>query len=400
MGFWESTHIFGDHNPFRDNIVFYRRFIDDLLLIWNGDTDTLHEFFEYLEANTYNLKFIHSYSDSQIDYLDLHLYIDVGQQIQTSIYRKANSKNSLLRSNSAHPRPLIKGIPKGQFLRLGRLCSTDESFLAQADELKGRFRERGYEERDLESAFQHALQTDRNDLIKKRKSKKSIKRDDAAQVPLFITTFSKQAEQIRHILQKHWGFLKLDSELDPYTVQKPRMVFKKAKTIGISVSPSLFSSKSKNITQLPRGFFKCGNCNLCRYAEPVKSLRDIYTGHIYKIESFMTCNTDFVIYLLKCACGSGYIGRTIRSVKVRFTEHIRSIKNKDELFPVARHFNTCRYGSIKTLTYSAIEKISIHPRGGNREALLNRREMFWIYALGTMAPRGMNQDWELKHFRN
>ncbi|XP_075450781.1 uncharacterized protein LOC142491850 [Ascaphus truei] len=398
MGFWESIYIFGDTNPFRDNIIFYRRFIDDLLFIWNGDDDTLHAFFEYLEANTYNLRFTHCYSDSQIDFLDLHLYIDVGQKIQTNIFRKTNSKNSLLRSNSAHPRPLIKGIPKGQFLRLRRLCSTRESFLAQAEDLKRRFRDRGYVERDLESAFNYALETDREYLLKKRNPKKTLSNNINNQCPLFITTFSKQAEQIRHILQKHWGILKLDTDLDPYTTQKPRMVFKKAKTIGNYVSPSLFELKAKNTKPLPKGFFKCGLCNLCRYAEPLKSVRDIHSGQIYRLESFMTCNTNFVIYLLKCACGSGYIGRTIRALKVRITEHIRSIKNSDERFPVARHFNTCPSGSIKTLTYSAIETIPIHPRGGHREASLNRREMFWIYALGTLAPRGMNQDWELKHF--
>ncbi|MEE6524668.1 hypothetical protein FKM82_024255 [Ascaphus truei] len=41
LGWWDSVHVFGDRNPYRHFITFYRRYIDDLIFIWNGDEHTL-----------------------------------------------------------------------------------------------------------------------------------------------------------------------------------------------------------------------------------------------------------------------------------------------------------------------------------------------------------------------
>ncbi|XP_075445308.1 uncharacterized protein LOC142488855 [Ascaphus truei] len=72
-----------------------------------------------------------------------------------------------------------------------------------------------------------------------------------------------QAQQIRAILMKNWGVLKLDKDLDKYTKTYPRMVFRRAKTIGNKISPSLFEPKKDLNMLTTKGFFSCGNCRLC-----------------------------------------------------------------------------------------------------------------------------------------
>ncbi|XP_075442477.1 solute carrier family 12 member 7 isoform X2 [Ascaphus truei] len=200
MGYWEHAHIFSHTNSFRKNITFYRRFIDDLFLIWEGDTRSLTEFVDQLNKNDYNLHFTFSHHEQRIEYLDLLLSVDSCQSIQSDIYRKPNSRNTFLKANSGHPRPLIKGIPKAQFLRLKRICSTNDSFVEQSKELALRFFNRGYSKMDLQEAFEYACQIPRTKLLKK-KIKMDCKKES---MPLyFITQYSRQANNIRSIISKH-----------------------------------------------------------------------------------------------------------------------------------------------------------------------------------------------------
>ncbi|XP_075462923.1 uncharacterized protein LOC142498600 [Ascaphus truei] len=113
MGWWESLFIFSSTNPFRKHIIFYRRFIDDLIMIWDGDSDSLHNFFHYINTNDLNLVFTHNFNTQHIDYLDLRLFIDIKGQIQTETFRKPNARNMLLRADSCHPPAVIRAMATG-----------------------------------------------------------------------------------------------------------------------------------------------------------------------------------------------------------------------------------------------------------------------------------------------
>ncbi|MEE6515432.1 hypothetical protein FKM82_024185 [Ascaphus truei] len=176
MGHWEFNHIFSHTNPCRKNIIFYRRFIDDLFMIWEGDAELLREFVDHLNTNQLHLQFTFSFNPDTIEYLDLKLYIDSDLHIQSDLFRKPNSRNAFLRANSGHPKSLLKGIPKAQFLRVKQICSNMDSFLIQSKELASRFTERGYQEADIQSAFELALHTPRNSLLNIQGSTKKKKK--------------------------------------------------------------------------------------------------------------------------------------------------------------------------------------------------------------------------------
>ena len=67
-----------------------------------------------------------------------------------------------LNSKSSHPRHVIKNIPKGQFVRVRRICSEIEDFDQSVKDLKKYFMERGYKETELQNSikpFKHQLMT-------------------------------------------------------------------------------------------------------------------------------------------------------------------------------------------------------------------------------------------------
>ncbi|MEE6507412.1 hypothetical protein FKM82_021802 [Ascaphus truei] len=211
-------------------------------------------------------------------------YIDVNKTIQTDVYRKPNSRNAFLMANSNHSRPLKRGILKGQFLRLKRLCSTEESFETQAMDLVHRFLMRGYDQVHIMESLDVVRSLNRVDLLP-RSDKSNPKRGRGnipsnkgmdKRGPFFITQQCKQADSIRNIIYKHWDTLKLDMDLQNIVNGGPKFVFKKANSLAAFLSPSLFNShRQQRISNIPKGFFKCGHCVICQYAILIASIQSL-----------------------------------------------------------------------------------------------------------------------------
>lgn len=81
---------------------------------------------------------------------------------------------------------------------------------------------------------------------------------------------------------------------------------------------------------------------------------------------------------------------------MRISEHRSNIRNHDTkvLSPCTLH----RLHSVSALHYCSIEAIKPRRRGSDVKFLLLKREAFWIYTLGTLAPHGLNEDSDLRPF--
>lgn len=53
---------------------------------------------------------------------------------------------------------------------------------------------------------------------------------------------------------------------------------------------------------------------------------------------------------------------------------------------------------VSQLKYMVVEGINKNRRGGNRELLLRKSEVYWILFLDTLHPRGLNTDLDLYLF--
>ncbi|CAJ0933024.1 unnamed protein product [Ranitomeya imitator] len=105
------------------------------------------------------------FSSDRIAFLDVLVFKGKDNCLQTDLYRKTTAVNSFLHASSSHPPAMIRAIPIGQFLRLRRICSTDEDFEKQAMDLKLRFVERGYSRRSIKKAYNRAKNTTRHQAL-------------------------------------------------------------------------------------------------------------------------------------------------------------------------------------------------------------------------------------------
>ncbi len=121
------------------------------------------------------------------------------------------------------------------------------------------------------------------------------------------------------------------------------------------------------------------------------------TRKCFKITSCITCSTRNVIYMLKCPCQKIYIGKSLRQLKLRISEHKPNIRRQDITSSVARHFNEMGH-DIKQLECIGIEEVFVSRRGGNINKELLKREAFWIHKLKSLTPNDMNEELELSVF--
>lgn len=79
-------------------------------------------------------------------------------------------------------------------------------------------------------------------------------------------------------------------------------------------------------------------------------------------------------------------------VKARITKH-KSTRTQQLDLPVAAHF-VAEGHSVSQLKFKIIDGIPPKRRGGDRTKLLLKKELFWIFSLDTMTPRGLNLEYK------
>lgn len=388
MGHWEEKYIYNPSNPFLSKIILWRRYIDDILLIWNGTAEELERFVIYANSVDSHLSFTEEHSVVSVNFLDLTIYKDAGNTLQSTIFRKPLSRNTLLKADSNHPSVLKRNIPVGQFLRLKRNCSTDVEFVNKSLEMKERFLQRGYNVADITSAIERARLTDRKSLLLKRR-----KRANSSRI-CFSTEFNPVAGQIKNIVLKHWPILQSDPLLKDFTSEPPRISFRRSRNIKDKLVHSVVKSPTAQPSWLPTppsGFYRCGHCVHCSNSHDTKVFHHPRSGKEFKINGFINCNTTHVIYMIKCVCSKIYIGQTKRALKVRIAEHKTAIRVKNMDYAIARHYAAANHGTVSSLKFCGIEKVSLSVRGGDIVNKLLRREAYWIDTLNSVEPNGLNE---------
>jgi hypothetical protein len=143
-------------NHLREFIFDWKRFIDDILLLFLGTYEQLEELYTYLNSYHPTMKFDKPEFDrtnNSTNFLDLNIKIS-GNQIITDLNRKETDKPTALLQSSPHPGHITPNIVHSMAFRLLRICSTAESFEFRLNELKNNFLiPRGYKPKIVDCQF-------------------------------------------------------------------------------------------------------------------------------------------------------------------------------------------------------------------------------------------------------
>ncbi|OCT95583.1 hypothetical protein XELAEV_18013271mg [Xenopus laevis] len=358
-----------------------------------------YRFVDKLNSNSINLKVTAEINRDAINFLDIRIYRDNNNDVQTTVFRKDTATNNLLHAKSQHPSSLIQGIPTGQYLRVKRICSTETDFKKEADKLYLRFKQRAYSHNSLKRAYKRALGADRNQLLIPKKHNEAHKANKSTKIIRFIGNYSFEHNEIRQILTNHWQILEQDKDLSSVIGTKPTITFRRSKNLRDQLVHSHLNNKGKptRLENKTKGCHKCGSCLACPYIEKAW----VYVGRddkpIYTLEHSMNCKTSGVIYVMTCQCGKCYVGKTKREFRRRILEHVGDVKHKRNT-SVARHINETHNGSLEMLKFTAVDLIEPTLRVGDIDKKLLQREAQWIYWLNTRAPNGLNEGFTFSPF--
>ena len=108
----------------------WKRFIDDIFVIWTGTHEEFLEFFNFLNSFHSTIKFDepqHHSETNSCEFLDLKISIENGK-IVTDLFRKDTAKPRALLPSSAHPGHITTNIVYSMAFRLIRICPTGQNF--------------------------------------------------------------------------------------------------------------------------------------------------------------------------------------------------------------------------------------------------------------------------------
>jgi hypothetical protein len=153
-------------NEGEKHILFYKRFIDDILLLWKGTEEKFLEFMEKINSLHPTIKFTHNLepNNKSTTFLDTTITIKNGK-ISTDLYRQETDRIQYLLPNSYHPAHICKNVPYSLALRLVRICSDRETLKKRLGELENMLLSRNYNRNIVKEALKKAMQTERQEAL-------------------------------------------------------------------------------------------------------------------------------------------------------------------------------------------------------------------------------------------
>ncbi|CAJ0944547.1 unnamed protein product [Ranitomeya imitator] len=359
MAHFEESVIYR-HHLFITHVLYWTRYIDDIFCIWGGTLESLETFFTFLNEAWPGIGFTITHDTNSVSFLDTTVLKDQEGHLTTDLHIKPTDRNSVLHFDSFHPPAVKRCIPKSQFQRVCRIVSDHVKCEQRLQDMTTKFHQRGYPK--------HILEEQKNPLPRTRQS------DQGKRVPFEHTYHPVTAILHKHI-RKHWPLL---SAAYP-TVPEFRLPFlpcyKRPQNIRDTLVKADFGStrttKSRFLSQPKMGTFPCLHCAQCGNVQKSHTFQHPHTGKSFEIKNYYTCQSSFVICLIKCPCGLLYVGETTQPVRDRISKHKSTIRCSNLLLPVPHHFSTQSH-TISQLRYQVIDSIPPQRRGGGVTVTVSR----------------------------
>ena len=369
-----SYHASTGHKP-----MVWFRYIDDIFLIWTHGNKELDDFISYID--TYSdrkemkstITFEVNKSEQCVNFLDVSIKL-VNGTLHTSLFTKATDAHLYLNYSSNHPKHVLDNIPKGQFIRIRRICSEKDDYYHHSQELCNFFIKRGFSHKRLLEVRKEVADMKRDELLIDTQRRKK----DAQTI--FVCDWHPSLSQIPTILKQHYRILESDERMSNIFPEKPLVAYRRPRTTRQHLVRNDILKPEKK----PSSTTACGSCKLCKNISERKTLRNSKKQIQVELKDGGTCRTKYVIYAAICTkCDLIYVGHTGTELRDRFAKHRHDIKKRPDNTELAEHFHTGHDdGDMEVLILES---------GIYTEEEREMREDRWICRLQTLQPTGINK---------
>ena len=144
-------------------ISFWKRFIDNIFLIFLGTTEQLQSMKEFMSNLHLAIKFTFEHSTQEISFLDMKIHTGADRRLSTTLYRKSTDCAALLHFHSNHSLKCKESIFFSQALRYNLLITDDVLLQKELDPLAISLLARQYPleiiTRNISTALPHSRDT-------------------------------------------------------------------------------------------------------------------------------------------------------------------------------------------------------------------------------------------------
>ena len=231
----------------------------------------------------------------------------------TDLFVKPTDTHQFLDTSSFYPYHCKKGIPYSQALRLNRICADNKSFDKRCNDLAGWLMEREYNGKMIRKQISRAREHSRKDLLERGKVKTSEPR------LTFNITYYPVFQNFRNILQELHLLLAPDKQ--------HKKVFPDVPVVGFLNDKSLKDYLVRADLPKTNETGRCEPCGkkTCLVSNSIRTTTTFTTEacvEVFKIQTGpLNCNSEKVLYLLKCKVCSSYVGKAKTKFRYRFNNN-------------------------------------------------------------------------------
>jgi len=418
-----------EHKP-----VYYRRYIDDIFLLWREGEMELHRFIHRLNSANSSIKFTHEHSQEEVTFLDVKVYRDsrTPEKLQVKTHIKPTSRQLYVRMDSHHPPGATKGVATGEAIRYLRTNTDKKNFHKMMLLHKRNLTKRGYPRSMINQTLRRIKFSMRPSVMDPNyKGKSKLKRSDDNTQPLnYKTRYGSQASKAFRLINKHWSSLQRASIHNKKLIKfvrgfEPRLSYKSNQNLA----RHLVRAKLKNDTSqqsssgdgschqpdtaegqryianlagithnqdigLKINTTRCKNDSKCPLHGRLictNQIRSKISGRAFITRGKSNCNTQRVVYAIQCRkCKKQYVGQTCKSLKQRFTRHLQIFKQPFVASTLHEHFNRGGCRGLDNISIQVLQTVSSGITDQQAEAQLKQYETLWINRLMCEYPQGLN----------
>ena len=203
--------------------LLWKRFIDDIFLIWTHGEESFLSFIQYLNSFHQTIKFKVTHSTRSVDFLDTIIYITPQNTLQSTLYIKPTDHMPLLHQTSHHPNACKKGLIYSQMLRYRRIITDDKEFEQKAQNLRVALIGRGYKDKDILPHIKKASTFTQSQLLATTPPS-----NNSRTLP-FVIPYNPDLTPLHHILKQHWQYIENDPVLSQIWPNQPVMAYQRHK---------------------------------------------------------------------------------------------------------------------------------------------------------------------------
>ena len=218
------------------NILFYRRYRDDILMCYQGSTEDLQGLKDRMNTAHSTLKFTFEISNDIVTFLDLRIhkgprFAQTGC-LDHRINLKKTDTHQWLCPESAHSPSVFKAMIKGETIRYCRGTTSEIDFVTKVGFFTDKLVERNYSRTEVNKITEPISHANRVDYINKTNEQSKGK---YTSIPLvFVTTYTPHiiTQDLKNILLNHWDKINSNPDLKKLFPNAPLLAFKRAKNIS------------------------------------------------------------------------------------------------------------------------------------------------------------------------